>query len=296
MSVIVPRIVTPISVETAASMLVHELDTGGIFMGKVTRDLATFLLAQIWIETNQGHSLIQNNWGNISASESYPTFWRPPWFDQAEIDKEPNPDKKARYQELHLCMQTGRGSDGKPCGAPRAFRAYPDLLTGLKDYVAQLGHHFPSVLTAAASGNPSEMAHAIKDSRYCPDCDPAKSTPTLASFAQDFGAKELFALLPKVLVGGEPSQGSSPSSPQEAPPGPYLVRAVAKQADAGLFLLELGVKGPLVAVWQKALGMIPTGDFDQETWSRTKSWQKVRGLEDDGEVGRLTWGKYINAA
>jgi len=292
MSVIVPRTVTPISTETAASMLVHELDTGGIFMGKVTRDLATLLLAQIWIETNRGHSLIQNNWGNISASESYPTFWRPPWFDQAEIDKEPDPAKKARYQELHLCMQTGRGSDGKPCGAPRAFRAYSTLTEGLKDYVAQLVHHFPSILTAAASGDPSQMAHAIKDSRYCPDCDPKKSTPTLASFADMFGEKELFALLPK--VGGESPEGSSPSSPQEPAPGPYLVEAVERQARADLFLLELGSKGPLVAVWQKALGMIPTGDYDQETSGRTKSWQAAHGLSDDGRVGRLTWGKYIN--
>lgn len=55
-------------------------------------------------------------------------------------------------------------------------------------------------------------------------------------------------------------------------------------------LIKLGSSGPLVAEWQKFLGITPNGVFDQQTYEATKNYQRGKGLKPDGKVGRNTWG------
>ena len=54
--------------------------------------------------------------------------------------------------------------------------------------------------------------------------------------------------------------------------------------------IRLGSKGEAVATWQRAIGVLPDGDFGRITDAATRAWQHARGLVADGVVGPKTWG------
>lgn len=58
---------------------------------------------------------------------------------------------------------------------------------------------------------------------------------------------------------------------------------------AGKAVIRLGDRGPLVAEWQRIIGVGDDGDFGPKTEAATKAWQRARGLVDDGVVGGKTW-------
>lgn len=173
------RMPTPLSRHAAAQGLVGAYVE--VFGRTPTRAEAELLLAQTWgLETGRGESVINFNWGNITGSYQG-NFWRPPWFD-------PGPDASERTLRLHELMLKGQ--------APRSFRAYPNHEAGARDYIKLLRDKFPSILQAARSGNVRSFAVAVRDSRYCPDCDPNRTTPTFQAFVDEFRRDKVFAHLP----------------------------------------------------------------------------------------------------
>ncbi|MFC3695529.1 peptidoglycan-binding domain-containing protein [Chenggangzhangella methanolivorans] len=54
--------------------------------------------------------------------------------------------------------------------------------------------------------------------------------------------------------------------------------------------IRRGDKGPVVAEWQRIIGVYADGDFGSKTEAVTMAFQKARGLVPDGIVGSKTWG------
>ena len=173
------RSATPLSRTQAAQGIVgaYQAITGGL----PSRNLAELLLAQVWLETAQGGSVILHNWGNITGNYQG-NFWRPPWYDLG-----PNPSVRNKY--LHDEMLAGR--------APRSFRAYPNHEAGARDYVSLLVRKMPSIIEAGNTGDVAAFAVAVQKSGYCPDCVPTKTEPTFRSFRDQFRRDAVFAHLPR---------------------------------------------------------------------------------------------------
>ena len=152
----------PTSRDAVAAAVSKAIRSNGIAPG-----VLPLMLAQIWLETASGGSLWQNNVGNITAGEKWTgAVWRPGWY-------EVNQDSTPRQVRLHAEMLKGQ--------APRAFRAYRTLQAGAADYVRRLKFEFPPVLKAMATGEALETARAIRDSKYCSDCELEKTARTLIS-------------------------------------------------------------------------------------------------------------------
>lgn len=163
---IVPAVPTPITPEQARVALVAA-------MPGIDRESGGLLLALVWIETARGH--LQNwNAGNISAGPQWPgDAWRPPWFEvTAETALHPN------LIALHQKMLHGE--------APSAFRAYGSLLEGFQDFARVLRTTFPSVLTAARTGDARAFVAALHDSGYSRDYSPAH-VPTMTALQAELG-------------------------------------------------------------------------------------------------------------
>ena len=181
----VPRIRTPVSESAAASSLVAALAASGEHPHQREAQL---LLAQLWLETGRGSSCNNFNVGNITASDKYEGgAFRPAWYT---VDA----SSSTQMRSLHELMLAGK--------APRAFRAYATLETGMGDYVHQLATTFKSIVDAARTGDALATATAIKTSRYTPDIDPPAVAHSLDSIAREFAARGTFAALP--LAGSPP--------------------------------------------------------------------------------------------
>lgn len=164
------------------------------------RETAELLLALLFLENDHGRAVIQHNWGNISVfAGPNVDYWRPPWFDLAEVEARPDTDKKkARYLKLHQQMLDHQ--------APSAFRAFPDDESGIVVWLANVK---PSMYDAAATGDPLEFAHAYWSSGYCPDQACKDSGPTFRALQAEIRNAGYFAEL-------EPSKkktGPSPAAP-----------------------------------------------------------------------------------
>lgn len=162
---IVPAVPTPITAEQARVALVAA-------MPGIDRETGALLLALIWIETARGN-LKNFNAGNISAGPQWPgNAWRPPWFDLATAAISP------RLLDLHDRMLHGT--------APSAFRAYDSLLAGFQDFVHVLKAVFPTVLTAARTGDARTFVQALHDSGYSKDYSPAH-VPGMTALQAELG-------------------------------------------------------------------------------------------------------------
>jgi hypothetical protein len=194
----VARVRTALSDTTAAPLLVGALRAAGV---QPTREQGRLLLAQLRFE---GLGACNNhNVGNITTSDtSSRDFFRPTWF----LPDDPNDAQQAK---LHAAMLTGK--------APRAFRSYPDFAAGFADYVHELVSRFPSILSAAATGDASATAAAIKSSGYTPDA-PSSLPSTLTSIVRDFDSRGLLAELPPLAPSPRPPQPPDPAPP--SPTGP----------------------------------------------------------------------------
>lgn len=53
-------------------------------------------------------------------------------------------------------------------------------------------------------------------------------------------------------------------------------------------MIQLGDSGDHVRAWQRIVGALPDGKFEQATDRKVRVWQEVRGVEPDGVVGPLT--------
>lgn len=54
-------------------------------------------------------------------------------------------------------------------------------------------------------------------------------------------------------------------------------------------ILRVGSNGPVVADWQKFLGVTADGQFGPQTEQAVKNFQSLFGLEIDGIIGKQTW-------
>jgi len=167
-----------------------------------TVPLAELMLAQHWLETARGKKCFGWNWGNLSAGASWTgSVWRPNWF---QVDS----TSSAREKRLHQLMLEHK--------VPSAFRAYPDAVTGVRDYVALLHRdRFQPILDAGKAGDVEAFARAVNETGYCPDCAIGPTTKTLASLRDEIRAQGLFTdWAPGETVSGE------------APPAPSHVAAL----------------------------------------------------------------------
>lgn len=174
----VERVKTPITVTDAAR---YVRDTLTAVLGRLpSRELAEFVLALVWVETGRGQSMVGNSPGNVMArgirnGKEYSVwsgdYWRPTWWDANWSNKE---------------MREGRW--------PSAFRAYPSMAAGFKDYVSNVVKRAPLV-AAMQSGDPMKVVLALNSTRYSPDYGP-KHEPTFRGLVQGFRKDGLFAGLP----------------------------------------------------------------------------------------------------
>jgi hypothetical protein len=204
----VARSVTPLSRGEAAAGIVsaYRAHTGH----DPNRQLAELLLAQVWLETARGQSVVCHNWGNLSGSYQG-SYWRPPWFEVTDASS-------ARNKHLNAEMLAGR--------APRSFRAYRDHKTGAHDYLRLLlTERYRPIIATASAGDPRAFAIAVQSTGYCPDCVPSKTEPTFRALQSEFRAAGVFSHL-----------AQSSSSGDDANLAPLIILA----AGAYLFYATLG--------------------------------------------------------
>jgi len=275
---------TPVTELNAARALIKVLPSFG--SGAFVQEVAELLLAQVWFETARGASMMNHNWGNITAGKSWPgDFWRPPWFNKTAILALP---ELTDAQKAHKAKLLGLHQDMLDNKAPQKFRAYPSSLEGLNDYVTRLTREFSIIPEAAKSGSPLRFAQAIRDSGYTPGLLPEKAAITFSNLVKEFRQKGLFQSLPKAQAAS--SEHSSSSEPQVPSFGEHF----ASKAD--LPVLRLGSDGSAVELFRKLAigGKGPLTADDIETF--VKPWQGKHHCKTDGVIGNLeSWPAFIKA-
>lgn len=298
-----PRTRTPITLDQSAKLLIEEFK---IEHGRLpTQNEAILFQSQLWLESGSGKSVFQFNVGNITASSRWDgDFWHPPWFDLKEIEALPEGVNKKKYLRLHALMLEGK--------APKAFRAYENHRAAIKSYARLLKTTFPSIVSAADSGDVSAFAHAVRDSGYCPDCKPNETIPTFEIFSKQFRNSGIFSSLPNSLLNDGGGTGVtplpkavsevSPSSPS-APVSSTLPLKPNPNIDAKCDLptLKFGDYSLAVKVLQRALNvwgypgerLLVGGRFDKTVQDRVTTFQVNRKLLADGIVGPVTWRELL---
>jgi len=217
----VARTATPLTrAEMAALFVPAYVERFGV---EPDRDRAELLLALAFNENANGSAIIDFNWGNVSVTPSDSVnYWRPPWFDLAEVEAMPDGAKKTRLLDVHQRMVDGN--------APSAFLALPSHAAGLQRWLGELERR-PSVLDAASSGDADAFAQQIFATRYCTDPECRDAGPSYGKLRDEIRAAGYFAGLKKK------------SAPPEAVPvelalsfwcwGLLLRRRISGIADAG---------------------------------------------------------------
>ncbi len=179
----VARTPTPLSRDEMAARFLPAYRA--VFGTDPDRNRAELLLALAWLENANGAAFIQFNWGNLSVKPSDAVlYWRPPWFDLAEVEALPEGAKKARLLDVHTRMLAGT--------APEAFRAYLSHEQGLSAWLELLKRR-PAILDAASSGDAVAFAHAIYSTKYCPDRECRDAGPSYARKRDEIRAAGYFA-------------------------------------------------------------------------------------------------------
>jgi hypothetical protein len=179
----VARKLTPLSREETAARFASAYRA--VFGIEPDRNRAELLLALAWVENANGASFICFNWGNLSVKPSESVaYWRPPWFDLAEVEAMPEGAKKARLLDVHTRMLAGT--------APEAFRAFDSHEQGLAAWLELLKRR-PAILTAASSGDSTAFAHAIYSTKYCPDAECRDAGPAYGRKRDEIRSAGYFA-------------------------------------------------------------------------------------------------------
>lgn len=321
----VPRTLTPVSLADSAKLLIATFRRR--FGREPTQNEAALLQSQLWLESGRGKKVIAHNVGNIMATSGWVKagnkIWRPTWFDPEEFEQLPDGPAKDRYRRLHKAMKEKK--------APSRFRAYPNMQAGYDDYIDLLARRFPTIVEAAGTGDPMQFAIAVRDSRYCPDCNPAKTSNSFGRLKREMLASGHFDSLqggrePLPLDLTPEEKTSSPGSAgggrgfssdsEQSSYGPEGKRLV----DFDLPTLREGAHSAGVQLWQKLVNRVLSTDeealrqfqvalkgggiqpqaalkvdseFGPITGAATQAVQSIHGLKVDRVVGRRTWGAII---
>lgn len=124
-----------------------------------TSTTGALLLALVNQETGSATKMWNENLGNITTADDSVDWWSP---------------SSGAAKGLH-------------------FRAYVTFDDGARDFVRFIAGR-PKLYSASGTGDVSQFAQQIRDSKYNPDLDVAGTAPTLLTFAKR--ALPLFATLP----------------------------------------------------------------------------------------------------
>jgi hypothetical protein len=78
------------------------------------------------------------------------------------------------------------------------FRSFSLPKEGMKAYVREIFRR-KSLKNAALEGDIDGFVTALRDTKYCPDCEPSKIGPTLSKLVDTYKASNLFADLPTTI-------------------------------------------------------------------------------------------------
>ena len=161
---------TPHAQDELAAALAAELAPLG-----ATRTTGALLLALVNQETGSGTKLWNENLGNITTADDALDWWSP---------------KSGAAKGLH-------------------FRSYVSFDDGARDFVRFVKSR-PKLFASAGTGDASQFAQQIRDSKYNPDLDVSGAAPTLFSLATQ--ALPRFSTLPAgpaltLSVGGDNGWG-----------------------------------------------------------------------------------------
>ena len=137
----VPATATPVSPQDMYNAL--ESAWPGIVGGTPTRESLLTLLAQWSLETASGASMIQYNVGNFKATDSY-----------------------IQGGGMYTSFMTTEGSGATLQHLSQNFKAYPDLVSGVSDYLSAMIGRFGSAWPYVVSGDVDGFAQALKDEGY----------------------------------------------------------------------------------------------------------------------------------
>lgn len=151
------------------------------------------------------------------------------------------------------------------------FKKYPSRLEGIKDLVRVMVMNRPAVKQALKKRSELGVSAALYISGYYEGFGPDEDDRILNHYLA------LFRNARKIAIGlGEPP-----------PVGAKLV--IPPEAVLSKATIKRGSSGPLVAEWQRILGLVADGQFGPATEVATKQWQQIHGLAGDGIVGPATW-------
>jgi len=267
---IVPSQKTPVSPSEAMGFLrAAVLAQGG------DEALARLVIAQSHLETGGWHSTWNYNLGNLRGSWNGMTTSIP---------------GAQEYDDSGALVTVSAG-----------FRAYPGFQEGAGDKVSLLARSYPN---AWAAREPTSYVDGLwkgKIGSYfgVPPKNPYGPEGRAARDRYEAGLRGRYKMLFGDSDFPKDPGADSPPPPVVSPPSPssplpeWLQGRFALDGSASVCVLRPGSLGPLVGMWQKALGVPVTGVFDSKTVGATMVLQRAAGLTPDGVVGSDTWRAYL---
>lgn len=224
-----------------------------------SRNLAEMLLATILFETANGQAIYNYNVGNVTTNRAEADYW----------------------------MTSGNANH---------FAVYQDIESGIAGYLFEILRR-PTLVAAAKAGDPYAYAVQYRDTKYCPDCDPSRTSKTFAALRDKVRGLGLYSNLsgpnPTTLPDPKapsPSSLSSGLSGQSSTARPVYVPAPL------LPVLRRGHRGSAVELWQRLVNAEPDSSFGPLTEAATRTFQAKHQLAATGVVDAETWLKAVRGS
>lgn len=160
-----------------------------------------------------------------------------------------------------------------PPNAGSNFVAFESAADGAEFYMNKLQKQWPEAWAAALRGDTAGFVHGLKLKGYFT----ADETPYRVAVQKM--CTEFFNYLNRGLV----TQSGDAIVPPHEPDMSTINGVVASPVVIAPALL-VGAQGEAVKAWQAVVGRPPTGVFDDDTVTATKSWQLQHGLPVTGAV------------
>jgi len=213
--------------------------------------VASFVMALLWLENEQGQKIWNHNWGNVIATSSSQQHWVPPWV------RDPS---HALYERYHA---------GE--AIPGMFRAYDSHDTGARRLWKLLVSRYRPALELAGVAQFFDAYRELVTSGYCPDaaCHSDAAATNIETFAERFLRDRLFqdvcgAELPpiaRVQLGGQMTQAEADAMRAQSLEfvGPSLYALEAAIAAPAAAAIATRQRGSWVAAGAWTLGAAGAG-------------------------------------